>query len=107
MKYGIERETTELDDRGSTLTVIKKWRDGEVAKTYKQFKERSKVRSEKEQMVEYMKHADKVFEKHRAGILVVKDEDPSLYAAFWTEYPKFDQDGSWFVISSWCEAVNG
>lgn len=103
MKFGQERTTTELDNQGSTLTVIKKWRKGEVTKTYKQFKERYKVSNQKEQMVEFMRHSDKILEKHKAGLLVIRDDDPLLYPAFWTEYPKVDIDGSYFVVSQWCE----
>ena len=105
MKYGQERTFTSLDDKGNSVVVIKKIRDGEVVKTYKQFSERVKVSSQKEQLVEYMKHADKIMEKHKAGVLVVKDADPTLYPAFTSDIPKFDTDGSWFVVSSWTEIV--
>lgn len=105
VKFGTEKTISVLDEQGSTLTVIKKWRKGEVTKSYKQFKERYKVSSQKEQMVEFMRHSEKILEKHKAGILVIKDEDPMLYPAFWTEYPKFDVDGSYFVVSQWTELV--
>lgn len=105
MRFGIEKSTASLDDQGSTVSVINKIRDYDVMKTYKQYKLRTKVKDQKEQLVEYMKHADKVMEKHKAGILVVKDDDPQLYAAFWSEYPKFDKDGSWFVVSQWTELI--
>lgn len=101
MKHGLQTETTEIDDNGSTISRIEKVRDSEVKKVYKQYKIRNKVYSQKEQLTEYVKHADKVLELHKEGKLVIKDNDPMLYPAFWSEYPKFDQDGSWFVISSY------
>ena len=84
MRFGTEKETTELDEYGSTLTLVKKIRNYDVAKTYKQYRIRVKVRDQKEQLVEYMKHADKVMEKHKEGKLVIKDEDPMLYPGFWS-----------------------
>lgn len=103
MQFGIEQINTTTDENGSTLTIIKKYRKGLVVQIYKQRKERFKVYSQKEQLMEYMKHADKVMEKHKAGQLVIKDADPSLYPAFWSEYPKNDIDGSWFVVSQYTE----
>jgi hypothetical protein len=103
MKYGTEKETTTTDSNGSTLTIIKKWRDGEVMKTYRQVQDRVKVTNINEETAEYIKHTDRVREKKKLGLLVVKDEDKTLAPTFIIEYPKHDIDGSYFVVSSWTE----
>lgn len=105
IRFGTERETTTLDEMGSTVTVIRKLRDYEVAKTYKQFRVRVKVRDPKEETVEFMKHSDLLRDKRAKGVLVIKDEDPTVLPSFVTEYPKFNEDNTYFVISSWSEIV--
>lgn len=106
MKYGTTKETTTIDTIGSTKTVIKKVRDYATVKVQKQYKIRTKVKNSKEEAVEYLKHSEKLREKKEAGILVLKDEDTALLPAFTTEYPKYDVDGSYFVVSCWTESVD-
>jgi hypothetical protein len=105
MRFGRTKETTTLDEYGSTITVIRNIRNFETMHTYKQFTNRSKVKDAKEEMVEFMKHSDNVRQKKLAGVLVIKDDDKSLQPHFVVEYPKHDIDGSYFVISSWTEVV--
>lgn len=106
MRFGIEKSTTTTDDLGSTITIMRKIRDYEVMKTYKQIKNRVKVRDAKEEMAEYLKHTDKIREKKDLGILLATDrDDPTLVPAFTIEYPKHNVDGTYFVVSSWTEIV--
>lgn len=105
MRYGIEKETTTLDNNNSTVTLIRKVRDYEVAKSYKQFNLRVKVRDAKEEMAEYLKHTDKIREKKTMGVLVTFDEDRSLLPSFTAHYPKFNEDDSYFIVSSWTEII--
>lgn len=102
MRFGIERLTTSLDNNGSTLTIINTIREGKVIKSYKQRNERVKVFNSKEEMAEYLKHAELIRDKRKLGLLVTK-EDPSLQPTFKVEYPKYDEDGSYFVVKSWTE----
>jgi hypothetical protein len=101
--FGFEHETTELDEYGSTLSLIKVIRKGEVVKSYKQYSNRVKVRDHKEEMAEYIRHTDRLKEKKESGQLVT--HKPELTPAFIVEYPKFDIDGSYFVVSSWAEFI--
>lgn len=104
--FGSERETTDIDEQGSTLTVIRKIRNQDVMKTYKQFKVRIKVKDAKEETVEYLKHTDKIRQKRKEGVLLTNDrDDPSLAPFFMIDYPKSDVDGTYFVISAWTEVV--
>ena len=102
--FGIEKETTELDNSGSTLTIIKKIHEGEVAKMFKTFSVRVKVRDSKEEMAEYLRYTDSIKEKKQDGLLVMK-EGSDYMPSFAIEYPKFDTDGSYFVIKSWSEYI--
>jgi hypothetical protein len=104
MRYGTESETTELDNMGSTLTLIRKVRDYQVATTYKKFSIRVKVRDSKEEMAEYIKHTDSIREKKEEGVLVLK-ESADYMPTFIVEYPKFNEDGSYFIIKSWTEYI--
>jgi hypothetical protein len=102
IKYGETFETTDLDNNGSTLTLVKKWRNSEVAKTYRKYSVRVKVSSPQQEMAEYIKHTDMIKEKKDSGLLVLKDGEDFM-PSFLVEYPKQDQDGSYFVIKSWTE----
>lgn len=103
MNYGTEKITTTLDDQGSTLTVINKIHGGNVSKTYKQFCIRVKVMDAKEEMSEYLKHAEAIRAKKAAGTLLIKDDDPTLLPTFKVEYPKFNEDGSYFIVRTHTE----
>lgn len=104
MMYGSERTTTTLDDQGSTLTVINKIREGHTVKTFKQYNVRVKVRDSKEEMAEYLKHAESIRGLRTSGQLVIKDnDDNTLVPSFRIEYPKTDMDGSYFIIKSWSQ----
>lgn len=104
MLYGTERTTTTLDDQGSTLTVINKIREGRTVKTFKQYNVRVKVRDSKEEMAEYLKHAESIRGLRTSGQLVIKDnDDNTLVPSFRIEYPKTDMDGSYFIIKSWSQ----
>lgn len=104
MLYGTERTTTTLDDQGSTLTVINKIREGRTVKTFKQYNVRVKVRDSKEEMAEYLKHAESIRGLRTSGQLVIKDnDDNTLVPSFRIEYPKSDIDGSYFIIKSWSQ----
>ena len=104
--YGTTRETTNLDDQGATLTLIRRIRGGEVAKSFKQYIIPIKVRNSKEEMTEYLKHTEKLKKKREEGTLVTSDKDKSLLPYFRVSYPKTDIDGSYFVESSWTEAIS-
>jgi hypothetical protein len=105
LRFGTERVVSDLGN-GIAQTVIKKIRNYEIVKTYKQFKVRVKVMNPKEETVEYIKHTDKIRKLHAEKRLLISDsEDPTLAPTFMIDYPKTDKDGSYFVISAWTEVV--
>ncbi len=103
VEFGFEYETTELDDNGSTHTIIKVKRKGEIVKSYNQYSNRVQVKDHKEEMAEYIRHTDRIKTKKESGILVT--HKPELTPSFVIEYPKYDIDGSYFVVSTWTEYI--
>lgn len=105
MKYGTMETTTVTDDLGSTVTSIQKIREGAVAKAYQKHAPRYRVANKKEEMTEYIRFTDLLTKKRLLNRLVIKDEDPTTMPAFRIEYPKYDVDGSYFVVMCWTEIV--
>lgn len=106
MKFGTEKTTTDLDDIGSTGSLVNIYRDGEVAKSYKQFKIRVKVADTQQEMAEFIRWSDDMREKRKDGTLVLERTEDNLMPTFTVQYPRFDNDGSYFVVRCWTETVN-
>ncbi len=105
MKYGVEKESTAIDNLGSTVTLIKKIRGSEVTSIQKQYKVRIKVFNQEDERTEYRQFSDFISKKKGEGKLVVKDDDQTTRPNFLVEHPKHDVDGSYFIIKSWTEAL--
>lgn len=97
--------TSLLDDLGSTLSVIKTVRGEVVVKTFEKRCLQDKVHNAREEMALYLKHSERIREKRKQGVLLVRDDDPTLLPSFTAKYPKKDIDGSYIVESSWTEIV--
>lgn len=103
MNYGQEKQTTTLDDEGSTISKVITFFNGNPSKVIKQFRIRIKVGSAQQEMSEYIKFTDELRKKREAGVLVKEKDDPSTIPAFVIDFPRFDEDGTYFVIKSWSE----
>ncbi len=91
MKHGKQRETTTLDENGSTLTVEYNVKDYKTMKPIrKYFEYRERVKDKKEETVEYIKFSDMVADK--------------LDAAFRIEHTKDGDDkGYYYVVKCYTE----
>jgi hypothetical protein len=87
LDFGVEKETTTLDDSGSTVTVERKWMNSTIVKPVRRYYEhRVKVKDKKEEFAEYIKFSD--------GL--TKDK---LDPAFRVEHTKHgDETGYYFVV---------
>lgn len=105
VKYGTKKTTTTTDEFGSTITTVDTFQDSELMKRRVQYRIRVKVRDSKQEMAEYLKFNDLLREKRLLNRLITKDADASLLPNLVIEYPKYDEDGSYFIIKSWTELV--
>lgn len=103
VKFGSIKSTTDLDDKGSTLSTIPLYHEGSVVKTFKQFEIKARVRNSQEETTEYLIWADKVKELKLKDTLVVNVEKYQPF--FRVEYPINTGDGAYFIIKSWTEKV--
>lgn len=103
--WGTETETTFLDGQGSMVDVITKIERGNVQQRWKRITLRIKVADKREETTQFLMFSDLIAEKRRAGVLIVRDNDPATLPAFMLEYPKRDVDGSYFIVRSFTELV--
>jgi hypothetical protein len=103
MRFATEKETTELDSLGSTVTIIRKVNGEDVNDVQKQYRIAILVHSAVEEKSQYDHFTAKVAELRATGRLVVKDKDPASLPSFSIEYPKSTGDGSYLVIKTWTE----
>lgn len=87
----------------SSVTTIKKIRNGKVAIKVKLYKERLKVKSAEEERRYYVRFSAAISAKREAGSLAIDKEEPATIPAFMVEFPKTNTDGSYFVVMSWAE----
>ena len=106
MTYGTEEQINVTDDLGSTVTTIRKIRENMVAKQFTKHKPRFKVANKKEEMTRYLEFTDILTQKRKLNRLVIRDEDPTTMPAFLVEFPKYDTDGSYFVVMCWAETTD-
>ena len=103
MNYGTQEQTNTLDEQGSTISSLKVYNGGEVVKDFVKHRMRVKVANVKQEMVEFMKFSDDIRKRRENKRLVVLKDDPTTLPAFVVEFPKFDNDGGYFVILQWTE----
>lgn len=103
--YGTEVETTYLDDNRSTIDIISKFQNDDIKQRWKRVNLRIKVYGKQDETTQYLLFSSLIDEKRRAGLLIVRDSDPSTRPSFTVEYPKTDHDGSYFVIRSHTELI--
>lgn len=105
MKFATEKETTQIDDLGSTVTIIRKVNGEDVNDVQKQYRICILVHSPEEEDMQYQHFTKKITELRSEGRLIVKDKDASTIPYFGLEFPKSQGDGSYLVIKSWTERV--
>lgn len=101
MKYGTEKTTYPLDDDGSALVSIKKYRNGNVERTFRHYRIRIHVAGPKEELAEFIRFTEEIARCRQNNTLSVDKEDASTRPSFIIEYPSKDIDGSYFVIKSY------
>lgn len=104
-KFGSEKTITDLDENESRGSVTNIYRDGQVVKTFKQFKIRTKVANTQQEMSEFIRWSDDVREKRKSGLLAVDKGDETFLPSFAVQYPRDNEDGAYFTIRTWTEVV--
>jgi hypothetical protein len=102
MQYGREKTTYFLDDKGSKISTISKYRMGVSEKPLKHYQIRIHIKDVQDEMREFIKFSDELARYRKNGTLMVDKDDPSTKPAFIVEYPKEDIDGSFFIIKNYC-----
>jgi C4-type Zn-finger protein len=102
-RYGQIIEGQVVDNDGSTVEEITNMVDYSAKTNFRRATFRVKVENKQQETEEYIKWSNQVEEKRRAGTLVIKDD--LTKPQFVLEYPKTDQDGSYFVIRSFTEII--
>lgn len=103
MQFGTEKTIYVHGDNQSTMTIIKKLRHGEVAKSMKLYKERVKVLSGEDEQSQYQRFSKLLADKREHGTLAVDKDDHTTTPSFMVEFPKANIDGSYFVVMCWAE----
>ncbi len=101
MNFGTEKTIFALDNKGSTLTNIAKYRNGDAEKVMKHYKVRVKVHSSQDEMTEFMRFTDEVERCRKNGTLTWDKDDPLTRPVFMIDYPKENRDNSYFIIKSY------
>jgi hypothetical protein len=92
MRYGSEEETKVTDDKGSTETLITKYRNYEVSTVVKKYEHRIRVRNETEELEEFLS-----FQKQKVN---------KLHPEFKIERTATsEKDGCYYVVKIWSERV--
>lgn len=94
MRFGIEHETTTLDNNGSTLKVTRKIHDYKIMGTTKRYEIRVKVRNEQQELEEQLRFKKELSDK---GLAKTNTE-------FRTEHNRLgDEQGYYYVVKVWEE----
>ncbi len=102
MKYGTQKTTFALDNRGSTIASISKFRNSEVEKVMKHYRIRVHIKNAQEEMTEFIRFTDELDRCRKNGTLTYDKEDNSTRPAFIIDYPKENIDNSYFIIKNYC-----
>lgn len=102
MDYGDTKQTFPLNELGSTMKTVKKYRRGSVDSSFRHYRFKIKVNSPKEELEEFMRFTHQIQELRRKNMLITDRSDATTTPSFIVEYPKNDVDGSWFVIKNYC-----
>lgn len=98
MKYGSVKTTHIMDDNGSALIEIIKYRHEEVDRTMRQYKIRVHVKNAQEEMAEFIRFTEEITTHREQGTLAYDREDSTTRPSFIIEYPQKDVDGSYFIL---------
>lgn len=101
MKYGTTTTTFSLDNKGSTISTISKYRNGDTEKVMKHFRIRVKVFTPQDEMTEFIRFTDELSRCRKNGTLTWDREDASTRPSFIIDYPKENIDNSYFIIKNY------
>lgn len=90
--FGTEVETTFLDDNGSTVELIRTFKESDVTSQFKRISLRIRVKDKQDETTQYLIFSDLIEQKKREGVLVYRDSDPTTRPSFVIEYPRKDAD---------------
>lgn len=93
------------DTEGSTVTIIESVHKGQIAKRIKHFRVRIKVPDTQSETAEYLKFSDEIRMKREEGVLTSDKEDRTTLPSFVLEFPKHNEDGSYFILKCWSEVL--
>lgn len=103
MNFGTTKTT--LTDGNTSISDVAKYHNGAVVHKLRTYRVKVKVLSAQDEMTEFIRFTDelaKLRQKHRLGI---DPEDQATQPTFSIRYPKYDVDGSYFVIKCWTEII--
>lgn len=104
MKFGTI-EITNTIDSNSSITDIEQYNDGQIVKNLVKHKMRVKVADVKQEMIEFMKFSDDMHKKRKSNKLAVLKDDVSTLPSITLQFPRFNEDGSYFVVKTWTEVA--
>lgn len=102
MKDGTDSTTIALDDKGSSISTVKKYRHGNVEKAWRRYYIKVIVRNSQEEMTEFMRFTDELAKCRNNGTLTWDREDNATRPSFIIDYPKENRDGSYIIIKNYC-----
>lgn len=101
MKFGSEKTIFPLDVKGSTISTIVKYRNGDSERVMKHYRIRVKVSSALDEMTEFIRFTDELSRCRKNGTLTYDKEEPSTRPSFIIDYPKENIDNSYFIIKNY------
>lgn len=103
MNFGTQKTT--LSDGNTSISDVAKYHSGEVVHRLRTYRVKVKVISAQDEMTEFIRFTDELAKLRQKNKLGVDAEDPATYPSFLIKYPRYDVDGSYFVIKTWTEIL--